>query len=63
MSKGNAVNRMLESSLGVSGVDFWIVNTDMQALARSLVPNKLNIGTSTSRFVWIEQLLVYFLTH
>ena len=63
MSKGNAVNRMLESSLGVSGVDFWIVNTDMQALARSLVPNKLNIGTSTSRVVWIEQLLVYFLTH
>ena len=48
---GNAVNRMLESSLGVSGVDFWVVNTDMQALTRSLVPNKLNIGSSTSRLV------------
>ena len=27
---GNAVNRMLESSIGVSGVDLWIMNTDAQ---------------------------------
>jgi cell division GTPase FtsZ len=47
---GNAVNRMLESSLGVSGVDFWVINTDMQALTKSMVPNKLNIGTATSRW-------------
>lgn len=48
---GNAVNRMMESSLGVSGVEFWIVNTDMQALSRSMVPRKLNIGAITSRYL------------
>lgn len=46
---GNAVNRMMESSLGVAGVDFWVVNTDVQALSRSMVPNKLNIGAKTSK--------------
>lgn len=48
---GNAVNRMMESSLGVAGVEFWVVNTDAQALARSVVPRKLNIGTTTSRYL------------
>ena len=46
---GNAVNRMLESATGVSGVELWTVNTDAQALARNLSPNKLTIGHVTSR--------------
>lgn len=45
---GNAVNRMIESS-GILGVDLWTVNTDAQALSRSLAPNKLKIGDQTSR--------------
>ena len=47
---GNAVNRMLESATGISGVELWAVNTDAQALARNLAPNKLNIGSVTSRY-------------
>jgi hypothetical protein len=47
---GNAVNRMLESSLGVAGVEFWIVNTDVQALSRSPIKKRLNIGKTTSRY-------------
>lgn len=46
---GNAVNRMVESTLGVSGVDLWALNTDQQALAKSLAPNVLKIGSKTSR--------------
>lgn len=57
---GNAVNRMMESSLGVSGVDFWIVNTDAQALSRSLIPQKLKIGDITSR--WDAMLLTIICT-
>jgi len=41
---GNAVNRMIESSV-ISGVELWTVNTDAQALARSSATRKLNIGT------------------
>ena len=33
---GNAVNRMVG---GVEGVEFWSINTDAQALSRSLAPN------------------------
>eukprot|EP01026_Neomeris_dumetosa_P012294 TRINITY_DN1429_c0_g1_i3.p1 TRINITY_DN1429_c0_g1~~TRINITY_DN1429_c0_g1_i3.p1 ORF type:complete len:457 (+),score=54.33 TRINITY_DN1429_c0_g1_i3:133-1371(+) len=44
---GNAVNRMI--SQGLEGVDFWAVNTDAQALATSLAPNKLQIGTDRTR--------------
>jgi cell division protein FtsZ len=46
---GNAVNRMMESSLPLAGVEFWVVNTDVQALSRSIVPNKMSIGAQTSR--------------
>lgn len=46
---GNAVNRMMESHTGVMGVELWTVNTDAQALSRSLAPRKLNIGQTTSR--------------
>lgn len=47
---GNAVNRMIESSTGVAGVELWVVNTDAQALSRSLAPRRLNIGNLTSRY-------------
>lgn len=38
----NAVSRMLQE--GLSGVDYYIMNTDKQALAASPVSNKLPIG-------------------
>lgn len=45
----NAVNRMIESSM--KGVEFWIVNTDVQALRMSPVylENRLQIGTELTR--------------
>lgn len=44
---GNAVNRMIKAQL--AGVDFWIMNTDLQVLAYSNVPNKLQLGTLTTK--------------
>jgi cell division protein FtsZ len=38
----NAVGRMYEE--GLEGVEFYVMNTDAQALAASRVPNKLQIG-------------------
>lgn len=38
----NAVARMLQE--GLSGIEFFILNTDKQALAASAVPNKVAIG-------------------
>jgi cell division protein FtsZ len=38
----NAVGRMYEE--GLDGVEFYIMNTDSQALASSSVPNKIQIG-------------------
>jgi cell division protein FtsZ len=43
----NAVARMMEE--GVEGVEFHILNTDMQALASSSVPNKLQIGAKITQ--------------
>lgn len=45
----NAVDRMLDTR--VSGVDFWALNTDAQALGRSKAKGArvLNIGTSATR--------------
>ncbi|KAK8633114.1 hypothetical protein V6N13_013968 [Hibiscus sabdariffa] len=45
----NAVNRMIESSL--KGVEFWIVNTDVQALKLSPIfpRNRLQIGQELTR--------------
>lgn len=45
---GNAVNRMVETDAG-SFVDFWALNTDAQALSRSLAGNTMNIGRETTR--------------
>lgn len=38
----NAVSRMMQQGLG--GVDFYVMNTDKQALAASAVGNKLTLG-------------------
>ena len=38
----NAVGRMFES--GLEGVEFYVMNTDTQALEASRVPNKIQIG-------------------
>ena len=46
---GNAVNRMIESSSSIPGVEMWVVNTDAQALSRSLATKRLNIGKVLSR--------------
>ncbi|KAA8544240.1 hypothetical protein F0562_022252 [Nyssa sinensis] len=45
----NAVNRMVQSSM--TGVEFWIVNTDVQAMMMSPVPsgNRLQIGQELTR--------------
>ena len=39
----NAVGRMYEE--GLDGVEFYVMNTDAQALASSKVPNKIQIGS------------------
>jgi cell division protein FtsZ len=44
---GNAVNRMI--STGIEGVNFWAINTDAQALSKSLAAQKLNIGRKLTR--------------
>lgn len=43
----NAVNRMIGA--GVKGVEFWGVNTDLQALSVSLADKKLQLGTTLTR--------------
>ncbi len=40
----NAVNHMFEQ--GIAGVDFYICNTDQQALDASPIPNKIQLGVS-----------------
>lgn len=40
---GNAVNRMIKA--GLSGVDFWLMNTDLQVLNYSPCKNKIQLGT------------------
>lgn len=39
---GNAVNRMIKA--GLSGVDFWLMNTDLQVLQYSTSKNKIQLG-------------------
>lgn len=41
---GNAVNYMFKE--GIKGVDFFICNTDAQALEASPIPNKIQIGSA-----------------
>ncbi len=42
----NAVARMMDE--GLTGVEFHILNTDVQALNASSVPNKLAIGSKVT---------------
>jgi len=44
---GNAVNRMVAS--GLKGVEFWAMNTDIQALDQSKASEKLQIGKELTR--------------
>ena len=44
---GNAVNRMIASE--VSGVEFWSINTDSQALAQNAAPRRLQMGQKLTR--------------
>ncbi len=39
---GNAVNRMIKA--GLTGVDFWAMNTDAQVLEMSSADNKIRLG-------------------
>src|SRR6202166_4836293 len=43
----NAINRMIEA--GLSGVEFYAVNTDVQALRSSRTENTVQIGTNLTR--------------
>lgn len=44
---GNAVNNMIMS--GMNNVDFVVVNTDAQDLARSLAPRRFQLGTQLTK--------------
>ena len=44
---GNAVNRMIRS--GLSGVEFWLMNTDMQVLVKGGTNNRIQLGASSTR--------------
>ena len=46
-SGGSAVDRMVKT--GIRGVDFIVMNTDVQALSHCIAPQKLHIGKSVSR--------------
>ncbi|MGB5966753.1 MAG: cell division protein FtsZ [Spirulinaceae cyanobacterium] len=43
----NAVNRMIASD--ITGVEFWSINTDAQALALADAPNRLQLGQKLTR--------------
>jgi cell division protein FtsZ len=43
----NAVNEMVED--GLKNIDFWVFNTDAQALATSKSPNRLILGESVTK--------------
>jgi cell division protein FtsZ len=43
----NAVNRMIAANL--TGVEFWVMNTDLQALNTSLADHKLQLGTKITK--------------
>ncbi|MCY7375671.1 MAG: cell division protein FtsZ [Pyrinomonadaceae bacterium] len=44
---GNAVNRMIDA--GIKGVEFIVVNTDLQALNDSKAPIKIQLGSGLTR--------------
>ncbi len=44
---GNAVNRMIKS--GLTGVEFWLMNTDLQVLQYSQAKNKIQLGATRTK--------------
>ncbi|MBO0722668.1 MAG: cell division protein FtsZ [Blastocatellia bacterium] len=44
---GNAVNHMIEAQ--IDGVEFLVINTDLQSLSRSLAPVRLQIGAKLTK--------------
>ena len=44
---GNAVNRMISS--GLSGVEFWLMNTDLQVLVNGKTNNRIQLGSSSTQ--------------
>lgn len=44
---GNAVNNMIIEN--VEGVEFWVANTDAQALKHSIATNKIQLGVKSTR--------------
>lgn len=46
-SGGSAVDRMVRT--GLRGVEFWVMNTDVQALHHNSAPHKLHIGKTVTR--------------
>jgi len=44
---GNAINTMIAA--GLAGVEFIVANTDLQALERSLAPQKVQLGAQLTR--------------
>ncbi len=44
---GNAVNRMIED--GVTGVEFYVLNTDLQALDQNKAPYRIQIGKNLTK--------------
>ena len=44
---GNAVNRMIKS--GLSGVEFWLMNTDLQVLVNGQTKNRIQLGTTSTQ--------------
>lgn len=44
---GNAVNRMIQS--GLSGVEFWLMNTDLQVLVNGKTNHRIQLGSSSTQ--------------
>ena len=44
---GNAVNRMIQT--GLSGVEFWLMNTDLQVLAGAKTDKKVQLGATLTK--------------
>lgn len=44
---GNAVNNMIAANL--EGIEFWVANTDAQALEHSLTNNRIQLGTKATK--------------
>ena len=44
---GNAVNRMIKS--GLSGVEFWLMNTDLQVLSNGQTQNRIQLGIASTQ--------------